>query len=165
MNAFDYAMKMEQDGKTYYQEQAEKMTDMALRSIFVELAADEELHYQVFKDMAAGKAADYQAAFKTKILSTTKNIFQKLSQSKKHIDTYPAGVKEAWVKARELEQKAEEFYREQAGEAPDAAQKTIWSRIADEERKHWVAMDNIVGFIDRPNQWLEDAEWSNLESY
>ena len=151
MNAFDYAMKMEQDGKTYYQEQAAKMTDMALRNIFIELAADEELHYQVFKDMAAGKAAGFQAAFKTKILATTKNIFQKLSQSKKHIDTYPIGVKEAWVKARELELKSEAFYREQAGKAPDAAQKTIWNQIADEEHKHWVAMDNIVGFIDRPN--------------
>jgi rubrerythrin len=47
----------------------------------------------------------------------------------------------------------------------DAHQKNILSAIADEEQKHWITMENVVKFLDRPNHWLEDAEWSNLEDY
>lgn len=165
MNAFEYAMKMELDGKTYFEEQAAKMSDPTLKRIFDELASDEDHHYLIFKSLHDGEHPDYEAAFKTDILSTTKNIFQKLSESRIKIANYPADVKAAWVKARDIEDDAENFYREQAAKTTDQTQKRIWDRIAEEEHKHWVAMNHIVDFIDRPNRWLEDAEWSNLEPY
>ena len=165
MNAFEYAMNMEMDGKKYYLEQAANMTVPALKKIFEELAVDEQHHYDIFKALSEGKAADVAGGFKTTILETAKNVFQKMSEDKTKIDTFPGGVKEAWEKAREIEEKSEKFYLEQAGKADDDKQKAIWTLIASEEHKHWVAMENIVNFIDRPSQWLEDAEWSNLDNY
>lgn len=165
MNAFEYAMNMEMDGKNYYEEQAAKMTEPAMKRIFEQLAVDEQHHYEIFKQMAEGKMPDYRAAFKTGILATTKNVFQKLRDDKKKFGEFPADVKTAWEKAREIEDRSEKFYREQAEKAGDAEQRKIWTIIGDEEHNHWVAIDNVVSFIDRPNQWLEDAEWSNLEPY
>ncbi len=165
IEAFEYAMQMEMDGKKYYLEQAKAMPEPALTRIFEELANDEDRHYQIFRAMKEGKKGDFAEAFKTNILSSTKNVFQKLQAEKRTIDDFPAGVKEAWVKAREIEEKSENFYRAQADQAESDQQMQIWNLIADEEHKHWVAMDNVVSFIDRPNQWLEDAEWSNLEPY
>jgi len=165
MNAFEYAMNMELDGKKYFEEQAQKMTEPALKRIFEELANDEERHYQIFKAMASGKNPEYEEAFKTSILATAKNIFQKLSESGAKVEDFPSNIKDVWIKARDIEDNAETFYREQAEKTEDAAQKKIWIRIAEEEHKHWVAMNNVVNFIDRPNQWLEDAEWNHMESF
>lgn len=165
MNAFEYAMQMELTGKKYFEDQAGKMAEPALKRIFEELTSDEEHHYKVFQMLRDGQSPDYEAAFRTDILATTKNIFQKLSQQKKKFEKFAQGVKDVWIKARDIEDDAETFYREQAAKATDPDQKRIWSRIADEEHKHWVAMDNIVNFLDRPNTWLEDAEWSNIEAY
>lgn len=165
IDAFEYAMKMETDGKMYYQGQAAVMPEPALKNIFLELANDEERHYNIFRAMKEGKKGDFAEAFKTTILASTKNVFQKLKAENRSIDDFPSVVKEAWVKAREIEAQAEKFYREQATKSDSVEQKRIWNMIADEEHKHWVAMDNVIHFLDRPNQWLEDAEWSNLEAY
>ncbi len=165
MNAFEFAMKMEQDGKRYYEEHAAATADPGLKKIFAELADDERRHYELFQAMAAGENPDYEAVLKTSILKTTRNVFEKLSASKKEIGAFPAGFREAWVKAREIEAQSETFYREQAKKNEQSPQKKIWTRIADEEHKHWVTIDSVIGFLDRPKQWLEDAEWSNLDPY
>ena len=88
-----------------------------------------------------------------------------MSEAKKKFSEFPKGVRAAWIKARDIEDGAETFYREQAEKADSATQKTIWNKIADEEHKHWVALNHVVDFINRPNQWLADAEWANLEDY
>jgi len=165
MTVFEFAMKMELDGKSYYEKQADEMTHPVLKKIFGELAGDEERHYQIFKGMSAGKKPEYEAAFKTNILATAKNVFQKLSESKAKMDDLPDSVREAWAKALDIEDKSVKFYREQAGKVPESDQKKIWNSIAAEEQKHWIAINHVVDFIDRPKQWLEDAEWSNIESY
>lgn len=165
MNAFEYAMNMELDGKKYYEELAAQMTDPAIKRIFEELAVDEQHHYEIFKALAEGKRVEYEDDFKTTILKTAKNVFQAMRDGNKDVGQFPRGVKEAWEKARDVEDKSERFYREQADATDDDSQKTIWLTIAREEHKHWAAMDNMVRFIEQPRQWLEDAEWSNLEDY
>lgn len=165
MKAFEYAMKMELDGKKFYTEQAGRMADPVLRQIYEELADDEERHYRLFKAMMEGDKISPDEAFRTGILATTKNVFQKLKKSGADIGRFPRGVIEAWEKARELEDQVEKFYREQATRATEAGEKKIWNQIADEEHKHWVAINHVVDFVNRPNQWLEDAEWSHLEDY
>lgn len=161
MNAFEYAMKMEIDGKKYYEEQAAALGDSVLKNIYIELASDEQRHYETFKAMHEGADADINAAFQSNVLSTARNIFQNLKDGKKNLESFPTGVKEAWEKARAIEDKAEKFYREQAGKAEGENEKAMWLKIAGEEHNHWVALDNVIQFIDHPNQYIEDAEWSH----
>ncbi len=65
----------------------------------------------------------------------------------------------------ETEKKAESFYREKADEVEDENNKRILNKIADEEHNHWVAIENVIHFLDKPARWLEDAEWSDLETF
>ncbi|MFH1699310.1 MAG: ferritin family protein [Candidatus Zixiibacteriota bacterium] len=164
MNAFEYAKNMELDGQKYYEEHAQRMTEPVLKRIFEELAQDEERHYRIFEAMAKGEWADIKAGFNTTILETTKNVFQKLKDDEKGVGTFPSETREAWAKACDIELRAEKFYKEQSEKAESNEQKDIWSRIAYEEHKHWVAINNVINFLDRPKQWLEDAEWSNLDN-
>lgn len=164
MNVFEYAMKMETDGRDYYLEHAESQTSPAFKKILLELADDELKHYNIFKAMRDGKAVEYKEAEKTTIISSIKNVFEQLKNDNAEF-SFPADAKEIWEHAREVEKQAEAFYRSKAEELDDDGQKQILNRIADEEHKHWVTMENVIQFLDRPNNWLEDAEWSNLEDY
>ena len=65
----------------------------------------------------------------------------------------------------ETEKKAESFYREKADEVDDDNNKRILKKIADEEHNHWVAIENVIQFLEKPNRWLENAEWSDLETF
>jgi len=164
MNIFEYAMKMETDGRKFYLDSAEKVESPELKKILLELADDEAKHYAIFKAMKDGGTVEYKEAEQTTILKTVKNVFEKLRDQKKEL-SFPDEAKAIWEEAQEVEKKSEEFYREKANEVGSDSQKHILNRIADEEHRHWVTMQNVIQFLDRPNHWLEDAEWSNLEDY
>ena len=164
MNIFEYAMKMELDGKQYYEESAAKVDIPELKKILSELAADEQKHYLIFRALRDGLPAKYEETKKTKILAEVKNVFESLKAQNEEF-AFSEEAKNIWTQAQKIEKDSEVFYREKAGEVDDENQKTILTRIADEEYKHWVTMENVIKFLDRPNHWLEDAEWNNLEDY
>ena len=161
MNVFEHAMKMEEDGRAYYLEHAQKTSIPALKKILLELADDELKHYNLFKDLRDSQSASYEETGATKILSTTKNVFEVLKDEQAGQDL-PLDSINVWEHARQVEKDAEEFYRGKASEADDDNQKNIWNAIANEEHKHYKAIDNVVRFLNKPTQWLEDAEWSDL---
>jgi len=162
MNPFEHAMKMEQDGRAFYLEHAEKTDDPALKRVLKELADDELKHYNLFKAMRDREKAEYREAEKTTIVRTVKNVFEQLRTQNQNF-AFPDEAKNVWEQAREVEKKSEAFYREKANEMADADQKRIWNRIADEEHRHWNTIENVIQFLARPKQWLEDAEWNSLE--
>jgi len=164
MNVFEYAMKMENDGREYYLKHAERQQNPALKRILLELADDELKHYNIFQAMRDGSPAEYKESAQTHILKTVRNVFEELKAAEKDF-SFPDDAKKIWEHAREIEKKAEDFYREKASETADEKEKEILVRIADEEHKHWVTMEQVIHFLDRPGHWLEDAEWTNLEDF
>jgi rubrerythrin len=153
---------MEQDGRAYYLDNAEKTSDPALKKVLLELADDELKHYNIFKAMAHQEQAEYKEEEKTTILTTVKNVFEQMKAEGKDF-TFADEASQVWEKAREIEKESEKFYREQAEGLSDENQKRILNRIADEEHRHWVTMEQVLQFLHKPKQWLEDAEWSRLE--
>ncbi len=163
MNIFEFAMQMETDGRKYYLDQAEKTDHPLLKKILLEMADDELKHYNLFKRLLEGDAAEYEEAKKTTIVASTKNIFQTMKDEGTEFSSDENTVN-IWAQASEVEKKAEAFYREKVGETDDANAKNILNRIADEEHMHWMTIDNVISFLNKPEQFLENAEWSNLDS-
>ena len=157
MNIFDYAMKMEKDGEAYYRELAKKSSDKGLARIFTLLADEEVRHFDIFLRMKTGKAK----VLDTPILANVKNIFEEMTQKGDSFD-FDADQVDSYRKAQEIEKKSEDFYREKAEEVKDESQKENLLKIADEEKHHFLILEGIIDFIRRPQQWLEDAEWSNI---
>lgn len=162
MNIFEHAMKMEEDGRSFYLEHAEKTGNPLLKKVLLELSDDELKHYNLFKAMRDHQAVEYKEAEKTTILDTVKNVFETMKTEKQDF-TFPDDARNIWETAREIERKTEAFYRDQAKQLDDDAQKLILTRIADEEHRHWVTIENVIQFLDRPKQWLVDAEWPGLD--
>jgi rubrerythrin len=166
MNVFDFAMQMEQDGRAYYENLAEQAENAVLKQILINLAEDEIKHYNLFKKMRDGDisaVADMEATG-TRVLENAKNVFQEMDQNATSAG-FTDDIIAAWGKARDVEKKSEDFYREKADEESDENKKNVIIRIADEEHKHWLLIENVINFLKRPGQWLEDAEWNNFESF
>ena len=162
MDVFDYAMKMELDGKAYYEEHADKTELPELREILMTLAADEQKHFEIFKALRDGKEADFPAERDTKILVDVRNVFEKLRTQGEDFK-FASEVVEVWKKAQLVEKESEDFYRGKAAEVDSDHQKQMLNRVADEEHKHWTTIENVIRFLLHPQAWLEDAEWYDLE--
>jgi len=159
MNMFEYAMKLEKDGEDYYRELSEKVNSPGIKSILNMLADDEVKHYNIFKNMSKKTKSSMQ---ETDVLKKSKNIFTEMKG--KQIDP-DIGQKEMYRKAQKLEKETQDFYEQKASEVHDPVQKELFLKIAEEEKRHYFLLENIINFVSRPETWLEDAEFNHLEEY
>ena len=160
MDIFDFAMQMEKDGEDYYREIAEKTGDKGVSAIMNILADEEVRHYQIFQEM---KTCTPDLP-ETKVLSDVKNIFVKMRENNEQPSPDASQI-EMYKKAQELEKKSQEFYEEKSGEVQLPAQKELLLRIAEEEKRHFFLLENIIEFVSRPQTWLENAEFNQLDEY
>ncbi len=161
MDIFDHAMQMEREGEEYYRELASRTANSGLKNILNMLADDEAKHFKVFEEMKEGLTTGILA---TKVLSDAKNIFSEMKRSIATFD-FSGSEKSLYKKALEIEKKSEEFYREKSDEAELADQKKVLLRIAEEEKKHYLLVENIIDFVSKPDTYLENAEFFHLDEY
>lgn len=162
MDIYDYAMKLEKDGEEYYRELAGRVVHGGLKTILTMLADAEARHYAIFRKMKDNEAVEVftDAA----LLSNVKNIFEKMRESDDVIAADGSEI-DVYKRAQDIEKKTQDFYLEKAGEVTAQGQKDTFLRIADEEKRHYFIIENIINFVARPFNWLENAEWYHLEEY
>jgi len=161
MDIFAYAMQMEKDGEAYYRELAGKTSNRSLKAILNLLADAEVKHFNVLKQLKNDDSAaqmDDDAVFES-----SKNIFNEM-QTSGDVEGITGNEAALYRKAYEIESKSYDFYNEKAGEVKDEAA-AILSKIAGEEKRHMVLMDTLAEMVNRPQSWLEDAEWNHWDRY
>lgn len=159
MDIYEYAMQLEKDGENFYREVALRTANKGLKTILTMLADAEVKHYKLFQNM---KNNDKVQMPDTPILNDVRNIFIEMREKKQ----FEADVSEVelYRKAQGIEEQTRDFYLAKAGEAaPD--QKEIFLKIAGEEKRHYLILENIIRFVSQPDIWLEDPEWYHLEDY
>ena len=159
-NIFEYAMQMEKDGEDYYRQLAQKTGNNGLRTILTMLADEEVKHYNTLEKIKTQKT---QIA-ESEILTDAKNVFVQIKESDESFD-FDIKQTELYKKARDIEKKSRDYYTEKANEVTEEYQKELFLKLADEEQKHYILLDNIIEFVSQPEQWLEDAEFFHLEDY
>lgn len=160
MDIFDYALQMEKDGESFYREIAQKTSNEGLQKILTMLADEEVKHYQVIERMKQDK---YQMT-ETTVLDDARNIFIEMKEQGERFEPRQEQA-ELYTRAQEIEKKSQQFYQEKARQADKDDQKKLFERLAKEEEKHYFLLENIIAFVSRPKQWLENAEWYHLEEY
>lgn len=159
MDIYEYAMRMEKDGEEFYREIASKTAHKGIKSIMTLLADAEVKHYNLFKNM---KAHEKVGMTDTTILQDVKNIFLQIKETGQ-FDVNVSEV-ELYREAQDIEKKSRNFYMEKA-EGVGSPQKEIFLKIADEEKRHYLILERIIDFVNRPAYWLENPEWYHLEPY
>ena len=160
MDIFEFAMKMEEDGKDYYMESSAKATDEGIQNILKMLAADEEKHYVAIKHMKEEQAV----MLETRILEKAKNIFVEMKEKSEEIDLSATPI-HLYTKAREIEDRSIKFYLEMSADMEDDAHRDLFLLLAEEEKKHLFLLENVIEFVSKPQIWLENAEFNHLEDY
>ena len=160
MGIFDYAMQMEKDGEDFYRQLAQQTVNKGIRTIFITLADDEVKHYNAIEQMKTGET---QMA-ETTILNDAKNIFVQIKESGEEF-SFDGSQIELYRKAQDIEKKSRDFYVEKADEVQEEYQRELFLKLAEEEKKHYFLLDNIIEFVSRPERWLENAEFVHLEEY
>lgn len=161
MNIFDFAMEKEKYSEDYYHQLAGKTENIGLRNIFTMLADEEAKHYRVVSKMKENVNPELA---KTTILSEAKEIFVKMRDVAEKFDFNISQV-ELYNKAKDIEVQARKFYLEKKEQVENASQKKIFQKLADQEQKHFVLLENIIDFVSSPQTWLENAEWHHLDEY
>lgn len=162
MNVFDFAMKMEEDGKAYYEKLASQTSLPGLRTIFTRLAEDEQKHYEIFQELKTSRSVP--AMQDTTILAEAKNVFEEIPKEEETLKGLEGDLA-AYQHAMKIEADSFRFYENAAREEKNPATKNLLTKIAGEEHEHFNILENIFHFIDAPNQYLAWGEFSNLDEF
>ena len=158
MNVLDFAMKMELDGKSYYEKLAAETDVVGLKTIFTNLASDEQKHYEIILSLKTGTSrnmADSTA------LETAKNLFEEIAADKSIADSLKKSL-DGYQHARKLEADSVRFYEDMAKKEDNPETVQLLLRIANEEKKHFNILDNLFDYTLAPQNFLAWGEFSNL---
>ena len=159
MNVFDFALKIEEDGKAHYEKLATETTIPALKSIFSLLAAAEQVHHDAIQAMKNGTDA---AQADSKVLVQAENILEKLLKMHETHDTLEVDS-DGYEHAVRAEEDSISFYEEAAKKENKENVRNLLLMLAGEEKKHLSIVENIYDFVERPRTFLATAEFSNLK--
>jgi len=161
MKIFDYAIEMEKDGEQFYRDLAGKTSQPGFKNILNMLADDEVKHREVLVKMKDRSEISME---ETQVLSASRNIFQEMQDKKIEFVSKDEEI-DLYREAREIEKKSVDFYNEKIEEVDSEVQKEYLKKIADEEKRHFHLIDNIIELLLHPKQWIETGEFIHLEEY
>ena len=166
LEAIQFAIQMEIDGKQYYQKASRESGNKVGRELFEWLVAEEDKHRQRFEDIyntikkqKAWPEVSIQPS-KGDILNT---LFSEAMRA--GATDVKAGSTEldTIAKAMEMENKTEKFYSSQGEGAVYDAEKKLYTSLAAEERGHYLALVDYREYLVDPSGWFLKTEHSSLD--
>ena len=159
MNAYQHAMRMENEAERFYRDLANGISDTTIKNVFTMLADEEVKHFKIFEKMSKNK--ELTSISNIDMSAKIREIFTDIKGCNRKY-TFTEDQVAYYEKAAKIEDDAATFYEEKANEMTDLAQKEAFLAIAKEERKHQVIMQNLADFVAGPDAWLESAEFYNV---
>lgn len=161
MNIFDYAIKMEEDTRIFYEKLAMTSVISELKNLFTLLAESEQEHHTALIEMK--KNVDSQKV-QFKDLQAAACLFKPLL-AKRDLMAEMVEKTDLYLQIVKGEEDGVRFYEDLAAQAKDEATRKVLLMIADEERKHLNIVMNIYSFVESPKNFLAWGEFSNLKEY
>lgn len=166
LEALQYALQMEIDGKAFYLKSAEESSNELGKKLFESLAEQEDYHRQKFEKIYENikKSNDWpEVDFTADGGKTPRTIFaQETGKSAPSIDVKQTEL-DAVQTAITLEDKSYDFYRDHAEKAGPGAERDFFETIAAEEKEHKLILLDYYEFIQNPAAWHVNAEHPSLD--
>jgi rubrerythrin len=162
MYLFNLAISLEKEVETFYEKLSEKTGSPGLKKIFAQLAADEKKHAQVIENLRRG--VDERAMQDSVLLHEADVLFDKLVQEKP-VFSENEEPPEAYRYAMDVEADTSRLYRNAAEQEKNPEARKVLNKIALEEQKHFILVENLYNFVNAPNEYLAWREFSNIDEF
>lgn len=150
MNVFDFAMKIELQGKAYYETLAESARIPELKGIFNGLAADEQKHYDLFRGLKEGK--NWAMADST-MLQQARSVFTDLIEGPEAPQEMQDALG-AYQLALKVEAESVRLYEKMAKKEEDPVLMRLYLKLANEEKSHYNILDNLCELAKSPKEYV-----------
>lgn len=161
VDAFKEAIKMEQDGKSFYEQSAGKVASILAKRVFQDLVRAEDRHivkltriYNSLKE--TGKWPD--VALRREASETIPNIFSNaLKTIDERVKANTADI-DALKMAAGLENEGIQFYQAKSGETEDSFRKKFFMLLAKEESEHFITLLDSIEYLEDPQGYFSQLE-------
>jgi rubrerythrin len=166
LQAIEFAIQMEIDGKKYYLEASRRSDNKVGKELFQWLAAEEDKHRRIFGNIF--NAIRKRNAWPAVVIQPRKGAILDTVFSKELKAAAPAvkstgGELDSIAKAMEMENKTQEFYEHQYQKAGFDAEKRLYSTLAAEEEGHYLALVDYREYLVDPAGYFRKAEHHSLD--
>ncbi|MDD5082297.1 MAG: ferritin family protein [Dehalococcoidales bacterium] len=160
------AIRMEIDGKSYYQKASRSSPNPLGKQLFQSLAAEEDVHRQKFEeihDVISQKRNWPKTDFQPDRGRHLKTILTKAARERGTKVKVPAAELDNVKIAMDMENKTLDFYERQHGMATYNAEKDFYQALAGEERQHHLVLLSYYEYLKDPAAWFVKQEHPSLD--
>ena len=161
MNVFDFAMRMEEESREYYERLASAARTADLKRIFTLLADSEREHHD---HLTLLKTGSDPAAAESVVLERAKDHIRELVDGLDSADVLKSDA-DGYRHAIKSEEMSIKLYEKLAAQEPSPAAADLLLQLAEEEQQHLQVIENIYEFVEGPRTYLAWGEFSNLHEY
>jgi len=160
------AIQMEIDGKAFYLKAAEMSGNELGVKLFMQLAAEEDIHHQTFERIARAIQAkqgwgdvdfhaDHGASLKTVFALATSELGAGIKAAQTELEAVQTAIG--------MENKSYDLYKEASQHATAPAEKELLERLAAEEAGHRGALTDYYEFLSDPSSYFQAKEHHSLD--
>ncbi len=158
-NAVKEAIKMEINGRDFYNHAAEVTHNELGKKMFQKLAQEEIKHIETFSRLISSilKGENWKSYIRDDELKGKSQLVEELASRMKHAEG--KSEIEALSIAMELEEKGIEFYKKSAGEVDDPQAREIFKKMCEEEKFHYDMLQAQHDSLTNSGFWFDSAEF------
>ncbi|MFO7995589.1 MAG: ferritin family protein [Dehalococcoidia bacterium] len=164
MEVLQVAVRMEVEGKDFYQKASEKSSNRLARELFEQLASEEDVHRRKFEEIYealkrgqnwpdTGPPSEKGKTLKSLFAAATKALGSKTKAAESEL--------EAIKMAMDMEIQSRDLYSSRSEESSLPVEKRFYEALAGEEQGHHLALLDSYEYLNDPAGWFTRREhWS-----
>ena len=158
-NAIKEAIRLEINGRNFFNHAAEITHNELGKKMFEKLAAEEMRHIEVFSELFTKilKEADWKKYVRDEELKGESTLIEKLKERMRGAEG--KSETQALSIGMELEENAIRFFQKAADEVEDPVAKEIFRNISEEEKFHYDLLQAQHDSLTNSGFWLDSAEF------
>ncbi len=160
MTLIDEAVQLEQRAENTYRGAQQETSDPGAQRILGLLADEEAKHAQLLLEM--GEASEVPG---TNLVQEARGWVEDNVEGGSMAISPDASLVDVLRRGMDVERTTEKFYRDHVSETGDERRAALFERLADREREHFQFLSSLVEYYNRPNEWVEDAEFGVRSEY
>ena len=166
MEALNFALKFEREGKEFYEKAAEITNNSLGKEIFQTLAKEEVLHMEKIREVYQNIEKEGEWREKITVIGNPEHIKTVFAEAMEKIGEeikVSTSDLEALKKAMEMEEQGEKLYNSLAEKAIDPLEKKFYLTLSVEERSHFLLILDSYDYLSDPAGWFAKKERSSLD--